>query len=142
MIYLYLGGDYVKISIFAQRLKKERESKGWTQEYLADLLKIKIGTLSGYERSYRQPDLDMVIKIAEHLDCSVDYLLGRTNQRSHFYEDREPTKAELEEILKNSNVMFDGAPLDDIDKEDLIDFVRIAMRTLKVKRQQENKQDK
>jgi len=41
--------------IFARRLKEEREKRGWTQEYMANLLSIKIGTLSGYESTRLLP---------------------------------------------------------------------------------------
>ncbi|MBF7083930.1 helix-turn-helix transcriptional regulator [Desulfallas sp. Bu1-1] len=48
----------------SRRLKEEREKRGWTQEYMANLLQIKIGTLSGYERGYRTPDLEMTKNFA------------------------------------------------------------------------------
>lgn len=64
-----------------ERIKLERERLGWTQGQLAGKLDLTIGTVSGYERNYRTPDLDTVNKIAAILGCSVDYLLGRTNTR-------------------------------------------------------------
>lgn len=64
-----------------KRIKMEREKRGWTQEYLANLLNIKIGTLSGYERGYRQPDIQMLQKIADAFNVSTDYLLGRDSQK-------------------------------------------------------------
>ncbi len=69
-------------TIFAKRLKAERKRKDWTQEVLAGKIGITIGTLSGYERNYREPGFRTVIKIAETLDVSIDYLLGRTNSRN------------------------------------------------------------
>jgi len=41
--------------ILAKRLKAARESKGWTQAYLADLLGLTNGTISGYERTGNWP---------------------------------------------------------------------------------------
>lgn len=64
--------------IFAKRLKMERERRAWTQGHMATLLGISNGTLSGYERNYREPDLDTLTKIAELLEVSSDYLLGKT----------------------------------------------------------------
>lgn len=62
--------------IFAKRLKEAREKKGWTQEYMAKLLGITNGTLSGYERDYRKPSIEMLIKIAKVLGVDISWLLG------------------------------------------------------------------
>lgn len=72
--------------IFAKRLKTERESKGWTQEYMAQLLGISNGTLSGYERKYREPDLETLTNIAMLLNISLDYLLGKTDIKEPYKE--------------------------------------------------------
>lgn len=67
------------MATIGERIKLERERRGWIQAKLADMLNIKIGTLSGYERDYRQPDLAMLEKIAAAFGVSTDYLLGRTD---------------------------------------------------------------
>ena len=67
--------------IFAKRLKESRTLKNLTQEQLSNKLGISIGTLSGYERNYREPDLTTVSLLAKELDVSTDYLLGRTDYR-------------------------------------------------------------
>lgn len=68
---------------FAKRLKAERVLKGLTQEQLASRLGISIGTLSGYERNYREPDLSTVTQLAQELRVSVDYLLGNSDNKRH-----------------------------------------------------------
>lgn len=73
-------------AIFANRLKIERESKGWTQEQFAELLGVSNGTVSGYERNYREPDFDTLIKIARQLEVSIDYLLGYSDIRNPYIE--------------------------------------------------------
>jgi transcriptional regulator with XRE-family HTH domain len=120
------GGPMSKI--FAGRLKAERKYKDWTQEVLAGKIGITIGTLSGYERNYREPDFDTVIKIAGALDVSIDYLLGRTNSRNPY---KGPSNIELEEFLKNNDVTFNGAVLDGEDKKDVLEFLRMVLRRKK-----------
>lgn len=71
-------------AIFANRLKTERESNGWTQEQFAELLGVSNGTVSGYERNYREPDFDTLIKIAKQLNVSIDYLLGYSDIRNPY----------------------------------------------------------
>lgn len=81
--------------IFAKRLKAEREAKGWTQEYMAKLLGITNGALSGYERNYREPGMDMQVNIASLLDISTDYLLGKSDFRKpDFIIDAAASKTE------------------------------------------------
>lgn len=79
MLYFILGGDISVSEIFGKRLKKEREANGWTQEYMASLIGITNGALSGYERDYREPDQGTFIKICKLLNVTSDYLLGITD---------------------------------------------------------------
>ncbi len=69
-------------AIFAQRLKAEREARGWTQQALADSLGLTNGTISGYERDYREPDLPTLARIAGLLEVSAAYLLGETDRKA------------------------------------------------------------
>lgn len=64
-----------------QRIKLLREEKNITQEKLAKCVGISRGSLSMIEISKREPDNETLIKLADHFDTSIDYLLGRTNQR-------------------------------------------------------------
>lgn len=70
--------------MFARRLRQEREAQGWTQMYMAGLLGITNGTISGYERNYREPDIETLIKIANLLETSVDYLVGKTDCKGEY----------------------------------------------------------
>ncbi|MEK4876922.1 MULTISPECIES: helix-turn-helix domain-containing protein [Paenibacillus] len=66
-----------------QRLKKERERKGWSQLYVAEKLGIANTVLSNYERDYRDPDTATLSLIADLYECDTDYLLGRTSTRKN-----------------------------------------------------------
>lgn len=58
------------------RIRSRREYFGWTQAKLAEMLNIKVGTLSGYERNYRIPDARMLQLLAGAMQVTSDYLLG------------------------------------------------------------------
>ena len=47
-----------------------------SQMEVAQKLNLKQGAYSRYELGQRQPDFDMLVKIAKVYDVSVDYLLG------------------------------------------------------------------
>ncbi|WP_438447449.1 helix-turn-helix domain-containing protein [Gorillibacterium sp. sgz5001074] len=59
------------------RLKAERERKGWSQIFVAEKVGITNTVLSNYERNYRDPDTDTLRKLADLYEVSIDYLLGR-----------------------------------------------------------------
>ena len=60
-------------------LKKLRESHCLTQAELAKKLQISSSTIAMYERGARNPDPDMLVRIADFFDVTTDYLLGRTD---------------------------------------------------------------
>ena len=64
--------------IFGKRLFELRESRGESQQELADSMGITRQSLSRYELGERTANIDLLKKIAEHYDVSADYLLGLT----------------------------------------------------------------
>lgn len=70
------------MNILGKRIKRERENKGLSQIELAKLLKISNTTLSQYETGQRIPGDEIKIKLADIFECTLDYLLGRTDNRA------------------------------------------------------------
>ena len=66
-------------SLFANRLRQERERLGLMQKELAQKLDIPPNTYNGYETGKRSPNLEITKHISDILKISVDYLLGRTD---------------------------------------------------------------
>lgn len=67
------------MAVLGKRLKEAREKKKLTQIEASKLLGISNGTLSGYERNYRDPDTQILEKMANLYGVSTDFLLGRPN---------------------------------------------------------------
>lgn len=63
--------------MFSQRLNEIRKSRGYTAQYMADALQTGIRNYRKYESGHANPTLEGLIKIADILDTSTDYLLGR-----------------------------------------------------------------
>jgi transcriptional regulator with XRE-family HTH domain len=59
---------------FGENLKKIRTEKNISQSDLAELIGMHSTHVSRYERNLTQPTLEVVKKIAEALNVSVDYL--------------------------------------------------------------------
>lgn len=64
--------------VFASVLQSLRKTARLTQEEMADVLNIPKRTYGSWERSERQPDIEMLCKIADYFGVTTDYLLGRT----------------------------------------------------------------
>ena len=58
-------------------LKALREASGESMSEAADALNIAKSTYASYEYGKREPNIEMLIKIANHYNVTVDYLLGR-----------------------------------------------------------------
>lgn len=104
----------IKMSL-GSRLRKEREERKWSQIYVAEKVGITNAVLSNYERDYRDPDTDTLKKLAELYNVSIDYLLGRTNERELTIEEKLSKELRLRD---GENIYFyDMEGLDDEDIE-------------------------
>ena len=84
--------------IFGTRLKKERTNKKLTQEELGKLINKTKNGISQYETGKREPDLSTLNKFAEIFNCTVDYLIGRTDKREATIIEGEEIPKELKDI--------------------------------------------
>lgn len=60
----------------AMRLKMLRESKGITQQTIADVLGIPKNTYAHYEDGSNEPKISIIVSIAKYYGITVDWLLG------------------------------------------------------------------
>lgn len=61
--------------MFGNRLKELRKAKGFTQKEIAQMLDLKERTYKSYENNERETDSQVLVKIANLFDVSIDYLL-------------------------------------------------------------------
>lgn len=61
---------------FGKKLKAILEFEGIKQKEFAETLHISPSTMNGYLNDKRQPDFELVKKMAEALNVTVDYLFG------------------------------------------------------------------
>jgi transcriptional regulator with XRE-family HTH domain len=63
---------------FGDRMRRERESRGWTQKQFAEKAGVPQETISRLETGkHRGPHIDVAVKLAKALKVSLDYLAGR-----------------------------------------------------------------
>ena len=61
------------------RLKELRVEQGKTQGEMAKLLGISRQVYANYENEINEPSLDMLTKMGNYFQCSVDFLIGRSD---------------------------------------------------------------
>ena len=62
-------------------LRKLREERGITQLKLATDLNLVKSTICQYEKGNRDLGITMLIKLSDYFNVSIDYLVGRTEER-------------------------------------------------------------
>jgi transcriptional regulator with XRE-family HTH domain len=65
---------------FGQRLASARKAKGWSQQYLADLLGVTRELINYYERQAKNPSLDFIQRAAQILEVSMVDLIGEDDK--------------------------------------------------------------
>jgi len=71
-----MQGSLLYMSQFPERLKYMRNQMSLTQKDIAIKLNIQRVTYSHYETGRSQPSIDTLIILADIFNCSIDYLVG------------------------------------------------------------------
>lgn len=111
---------------WCETLKLLREKSGESMSKTAEFLGIPKGTYASYEYGKREPNIEMISKIARHFGVTTDYLLGR---------EPAPEREDLSTVVKNSGV----EELEDIlirrylelpnaQRQAVLDFLRRAIQ--------------
>lgn len=109
------------------RLKEIRKSKKLSQQQMADYLCIQRNSYTRYENGNRMPDHDTLLKIANYLDVSLDYLFGRTDDPVLYVDTKkDPSPSEREQALNVAQAALNGeaAPAMPADVKALSELVR------------------
>jgi len=108
------------------RIREARERLGMKQKDLAMQLGISRPNLSRYETGEREPDSEILIKIASILNCSIDYLYGNIDDPTPLNKKKEApaTFEEVEEayikmLAAEKGVSIEDLVLSDDDKKEL-----------------------
>ncbi|MBQ7912400.1 MAG: helix-turn-helix domain-containing protein [Clostridia bacterium] len=84
---------------FKNNLKDLRLEKGVKQKEVAKHCDISPQCISQLELGTRNPTGTTLLALADYFNCSVDYLLGRTEDFSSPKSSNEPTSAQEKELL-------------------------------------------
>ena len=99
---------------FSERLKELRKQAHLTQVELASKLGIVQSSYADWERGKKKPTQENLVKIAQILNVSVDYLVGNSEERTDeldniellFRMNSEGLTEEEKEIFKKELIEF------------------------------------
>jgi transcriptional regulator with XRE-family HTH domain len=61
--------------IFSERLKKEREKRGWSQTDLAEKIHVSRQSVSKWETGKNYPSIDVIINLSDLFGITIDEML-------------------------------------------------------------------
>lgn len=64
------------------RIKQLREENNWTQLELSKKMNCAMSSIAMYESETRKPSMEVLLKLSEIFDCSIDYILGKSDIRN------------------------------------------------------------
>ncbi len=109
MYILNIGGSIIYL----------RKTKSWHQKELTKQLTTSVSVISRYEQNEIKPSIETAKNIADALEVSIDYLIGRTS----LILDKE-TIHRIEDISK----------LKDENKKFIFNLIDMALRDMKTKK--------
>lgn len=102
--------------MLSDRIKWLRKTRGLSQLNLAEALNVSQATIASYETGARRPDWEMIIRLADYFNVSIDYLAERTTEAKQ-PEDEPITDDALAKkhfALKRITYGFDSEQMDDM----------------------------
>lgn len=119
----------------ANKLLEYREKNNLKQFELAQKLEISRSTLSYYENAKSEPPVYILIKMAQVLNCSVDYLLGLSSNNSNNSKNSNINDKDLStkifylnELIKKNNRTFEELSLSKRRTERLLKELNISQK--------------
>lgn len=91
-----------------KNLKKLRTEKGISQQQLADIIGVSQQSVNKYENHNSEPEIAVLINMANYFNTSVDYLIGHSDI-NHIIENIQPYDLNQQEtqLVENYRTLSD-----------------------------------
>lgn len=104
------------------RIKQLREEYKLTQQELADKLNCSKSIIGLYESEIRKPSLEVLVKLSEIFNCSIDYILCKTDVKT------SDTPIDPLGLAKVGFNMEDYTPPTDKQREQLAEIIKTILK--------------
>lgn len=112
--------------MLGDNIKILRKQKGYSQETLAGQLNVVRQTVSKWEKGISVPDAEMLSRIAELLEVSVEELLGNKIPENTASEEN----AENKEIVKQLAVLNEQLAMQNLSRRHVLKTVKIVLSVI------------
>ena len=85
------------------RILELREELNLTQAEIAEVIKTSRTNIGRWEKGLNEPTASQLIKLADFFDCSIDYLLGRTDE----FDYAKSTKKKSAELTSSEQTLLE-----------------------------------
>ena len=126
------------VNILGKRIESERIRLGLNQRELAKRLNLSSSaSISQYESGDRIPSDDIKLKMCEIFNCSLDYLMGKSDIRN-------PEKAQEDPLglAKVGFSMDEYNPPTDKQREQLAELIKVVLKDNKKEDKEKNENNK
>lgn len=107
------------------KLKELRKTKGVSQEQVASALGITFRAYQNYEYGQREPNIEMLNKMADYFGTSIDYLLGRDTSEKPVID---LLAAQFDMSALEQEIIKGYLDLPESMRDNLMDFLERAVR--------------
>jgi len=90
--------------VIKERLKELRKEKELTQKELAKLVNLSSNCVCEWEKGRSQPNIETLKKLSEIFACSVDYIIGNTDDFGNIVP-AQPLQEKEKQLLKNVRLL-------------------------------------
>ena len=104
------------------RIKLLWEEFNYTQQDLANKLESSKSVIGLYENETRKPSMEVLIKLSEIFNCSIDYILGKSDIRNPEIQEDPLGLAKIGFSMKDYN------PPTDKQREQLAELIKVVLR--------------
>lgn len=104
-------------SVIGDNLARLRKNKGISMRKLSDDTGISYGSYTGYEYGRREPNREVIVKLAEYFGTTTDEILGIEKDSPAETAEEPITMDELIQFLQKLGFLKDGEQ--DISESDL-----------------------
>lgn len=116
------------------RIKERRSVLKISQQKLADSAGLSLDMVKSIEQGRKSPSLDTLEKLCSVLQCSADYILGRTDNPEEY--DIEILTSELEDMVNTSNYVLEqvGKLLEDKHVQHFLKLKELASKIIELRK--------
>ncbi|AAY60674.1 helix-turn-helix transcriptional regulator (plasmid) [Bacillus cereus] len=113
---------------FGDKLKKEREKKGWSQEYLATKIHVSRQSVSKWETGKNYPSIGVIIDLSDLFGITIDELLRSDGELKEkiIQDSKGSTDLNWKSYLLTSLGILMGIVIVSMIKHDGIDWISIS----------------